>query len=265
MLMAKDMIAVGVVGVGGRMGRALLDGIAAAPDLKLAGGVERPGHPACGMALEGGLIVGANVAPVAHKADVLIDFSSPAALPETLRAAADAGVGVVVGTTGLGPQEEEALDRASRDVAVLASPNMSLGVNLLAALVGMAAARLGPEWDIEIAELHHGQKRDAPSGTALLLGRAAAQGRGVTLEDVQLSPHAGWQAPRASGGIGFASLRGGSAAGDHQVMFLGSGERLILSHLAEDRAIFARGALVAARWLVGRPAGRYAIADLLAL
>jgi 4-hydroxy-tetrahydrodipicolinate reductase len=263
--MAGGTIAVGVVGAGGRMGRSLLAGIAAAPDLVLAGGVERPGHAACGTALDGGLTVGANVAPVAHKADVLIDFSSPAALPETLRAATDAGVAVVVGTTGLGRGEEEALDRAAGAIAVLASANMSLGVNLLAALAETAAARLGPDWDIEIAELHHGAKRDAPSGTALMLGEAAARGRGATLAALQLPPHAGWQPPRKAGGIGFASLRGGSAAGDHQLLFLGEGERLVLAHVAEDRAIFARGALVAARWLAGRPAGRYAMADVLGL
>jgi 4-hydroxy-tetrahydrodipicolinate reductase len=254
---------VGVVGVGGRMGRALLDGIAAAPDLVLAGGVERPGHPACGSALEGGLVVCANVTPVAHKADVLVDFSSPEALPETLRAATDAGVALVVGTTGLDPGQEAAIDRAARDVPVLLSPNMSVGVTLLSMLVEAAAARLAADWDIEILELHHGMKRDAPSGTALFLGEAAARGRGSGLAALRLPAHVGPEAPRRRGGIGFASLRGGTAAGDHQVLFLGDGERLSLSHVAEDRAIFARGALVAARWLPGRAPGRYSMADVL--
>jgi 4-hydroxy-tetrahydrodipicolinate reductase len=260
---ASGVVAVGVVGVGGRMGRALIDGIAAAPDLVLAGGVERPGHPACGTDLPGGLVVCANVAPVAHKADVLVDFSSAAALPETLRAGVDAGVAIVVGTTGLGPPEQAALDRAARDVAVLASANMSLGVNLLAALVELATARLGPDWDVEIAELHHRGKVDAPSGTALMLGEAAARGRGAGLPVLRLPPHDGVGEPRGMGGIGFASLRGGTAAGDHLVLLLGEGERLTLGHVAEDRAIFARGALVAARWLSGRGPGRYTMADVL--
>jgi len=154
---------------------------------------------------------------------------------------------------------------AARTIPVLQAPNMSLGVTLLAALVRLAAARLGPAFDIEILDLHHGRKRDAPSGTALMLAEAAAHGRGQPLDDLRLPPHDGIGEPRGSGGIGIASLRGGTAAGDHQVLFLGPGERLILGHMAESREIFATGALAAARFLAGRAPGRYAMEDVLGL
>ncbi|MCS6986269.1 MAG: 4-hydroxy-tetrahydrodipicolinate reductase [Sphingomonadaceae bacterium] len=254
---------VGVIGAGGRMGQALLAQIAAAPDLELAGAVERPGHPSCGQPVAGGLIVCANVAPVAHRARVLVDFSTPEALPETVRAAEEADCALVVGTTGLGPEHEALLDRAARTVPVLASANMSVGVHLLARLVEEAARRLGPEFDVELMDLHHRAKRDAPSGTALLLAEAAARGRGRSLAELRLPPPQGVSGPRPPGGIGLAALRGGSAAGEHRVWFLGPGERVELAHVAEDRAIFARGALVAARWLAGRPPGRYAMAEVL--
>ncbi|WP_448581060.1 4-hydroxy-tetrahydrodipicolinate reductase [Thermaurantiacus sp.] len=260
--MGERQLAIGVLGAGGRMGRALVEAIAAAPDLALAGGVERPGHPACGAALPGGLVVAANAAPVAHRADVLVDFTTPEALAETLRAAGDAGCALVVGTTGLGPEHHAAIDAAAQTIAVLQAANTSLGVTLLSALVEMAASRL-PDWDIEIAELHHGGKRDAPSGTALMLGEAAARGRGKQLQALRLRPHDGMSGPRVTGGIGFAALRGGTAAGDHDVWLLGTGERLRLAHVAEDRRIFATGALTAARWLAGRPAGRYRMSDIL--
>jgi 4-hydroxy-tetrahydrodipicolinate reductase len=247
------------------MGQALIAAIGASDDLALAGGVERPGHPACGALLPGGLSIGANVAPVAHRADVLIDFTSPEALPESLRAATDAGIGLVIGTTGLGPAEQAMIDSAATSIPVLQAPNMALGVNLLAGLVTLAAARLGPAFDIEILDLHHGRKRDAPSGTALMLAEAAARGRGKALDALRLPPHDGIGEPRAAGGIGMAALRGGTAAGDHQVLFLGPSERLILGHVAESREIFAHGALAAARFLAGRPKGRYAMANVLGL
>lgn len=255
---------VGVLGAGGRMGRALIEAIGQAPDLALAGGVERPGHPACGTTLPGGLVVAANAAPVAHQADVLVDFTTPEALAETLRAAEDAGCALVIGTTGLGPAHLAAIDSAAETIPLLQAANMSLGVTLLAALVEVAARRL-PDWDVEIVELHHGAKRDSPSGTALMLGEAAASGRGERLSARRLPPRDGLSGPRPPGGIGMAALRGGTAAGDHDVWLLGPGERLRLSHLAEDRRIFATGALVAARWLAGRPAGRYRMADVLGI
>ena len=195
------------------------------------------------------------------RGDVLVDFSSPAALQQSLDRAVSAGIPILIGTTGLDDLAGERIAAAAKDVAVLRAPNTSLGVALLADLVERAARVLGPEWDIEIAEIHHRMKADAPSGTALALGEAAARGRGVSLNAER--GRDGVRLKRAEGAIGFASLRGGSVAGDHDVMFLGPDERLILSHRAENRMIFARGALAAARFLVGKPAGLYSMRDVI--
>jgi 4-hydroxy-tetrahydrodipicolinate reductase len=195
----------------------------------------------------------------------LVDFSSAAALQANLAVAAEAGVPIVIGTTGLGEDAEALIEAAAGRVAVLQSANMSLGVNLLAHLVREAAARLGDDWDIEIAEMHHRHKADAPSGTALLLGRAAAEGRGVDLAAVSDRGRDGSTGARTPGHIGFAALRGGSVAGDHQVIFAAEGERIEIGHRAENRDIFARGAVRAALWLAGKPAGRYAMTDVLGI
>ncbi len=237
------MTAIGIIGAEGRMGRAIA-AEAAEQGVALAGGVDR----------------GGDVLGLARAADVLIDFSVPAALGETLAAAQAMGTPVLIGTTGLGPAEHAAIDAAARTVAVLQAANTSLGVNLLAALVEQAAARLGADWDIEILEMHHRHKVDAPSGTALLLGHAAAAGRGHAL-----TPVVDRMGARRPGDIGFAVLRGGSVAGDHQVILAAEGERIELGHRAESRAIFARGALRAALWLAGRGPGRYAMKDVLGL
>lgn len=193
--------------------------------------------------------------------DVLIDFSAPAALPESLERATSAGLPIIVGTTGLDNAAGKRIAEASRNIAVLRAANTSLGVAVLADLVERAASVLGPDWDIEIAETHHRLKADAPSGTALLLGEAAAHGRGVPLDAE--SGRDGTGLSRKPGAIGFAALRGGSVAGDHDVMFLGPSERLVLSHRAENRLIFARGALAGARFLVGKPAGLYTMRDVI--
>jgi 4-hydroxy-tetrahydrodipicolinate reductase len=259
------MVRIGVLGAGGRMGQAIVAEVQAAPDCWLAGGVERPGHPLCGSVIGDGLVVCANAAPVAHKADVLIDFSSPEALEANLRAALDSGTALLVGTTGLGADHHRALDDAARSIAVLQAANTALGVTLLAALVRKAAQALGSDWDIEIAELHHRHKVDAPSGTALVLGEAAAAGRGARLDALRLPPHTATSGARAAGGIGFAASRGGSSAGEHRVLLLGEGERIELVHIAENREIFARGAVRAARWLAGRKPGRYGMADMFGL
>ena len=243
------MIGIGIVGAAGRMGRAVADALAERDDAQVTATAER----------------GSDLAALARGANVLIDFSTPDALTAVLQAAREAGVPVVVGTTGLGAPEHAAIDAAAAGIAVLQAANMSLGVNLLAHLVREAAARLGPDWDIEIAEMHHRHKVDAPSGTALLLGEAAAAGRGITLADHSERGRDGIGAPRADGAIGFASLRGGSVAGDHLVVLAGEGERLELGHRAESRAIFARGAIRAALWLHGKPAGRYSMNDVLGL
>ena len=193
--------------------------------------------------------------------DILVDFSAPAALQQSLDRAVSAGIPILVGTTGLDSLADHQIAVAAKDIAVLRSANTSLGIALLAELVERAARVLGTEWDIEIAETHHRNKADSPSGTALMLGEAAARGRGVALKAERGRDGTGLK--RDEGAIGFASLRGGTVAGDHDVHFLGPNERLILSHRAESRAIFARGALAAARFLVGKPAGLYSMRDVI--
>jgi 4-hydroxy-tetrahydrodipicolinate reductase len=193
--------------------------------------------------------------------DVLVDFSAPDALQASLDRAVSAGVPILIGTTGLGADADERIAAASKNVAVLRAANTSLGIALLADLVERAARVLGPDWDIEIAETHHRMKADAPSGTALHLGEAAARGRGAGLNAERGRDGTGLK--RASGAIGFASLRGGTVAGDHDVLFLGPDERLIFSHRAENRMIFARGALAGVRFLANKPAGLYSMRDVI--
>ena len=251
------------------MGQAIIGQIAEWPGLRLAAAVERAGHAACGRPAGPGhpetLTVCANVGAIARNCDVLIDFSAPAALAATLEAAQEGGCAVVVGTTGLEAGHHALIDEAAARIAVLQAANTSLGVTLLAQLVEQAARALGPDWDIEIAELHHRLKVDAPSGTALALGEAAARGRGIDLASHSDRGRDGITGARVEGRIGFASLRGGTAAGDHMVLLASESERIELWHRAENRSIFARGALKAAQWLSGRPAGRYAMADVLGL
>lgn len=193
--------------------------------------------------------------------EVLVDFSAPAAHSRSLEQASASRIPILIGTTGLDERAHERIDEAAQHIAVLCAPNTSLGVALLSNLVERAARVLGPDWDIEITETHHRMKADAPSGTALLLGEAAARGRGRALKAERGRDGTGLK--REPGAIGFASLRGGTVAGDHDVMFLGPEERLILSHRAESRMIFARGALAAARFLVGKPAGVYSMRDVI--
>ena len=242
------MARIGIIGSAGRMGQALVDAIAAAGEIH-AGGADQ----------------GDDVSALARISDVLVDFSSPDALEANLDAAVAAGIPIVVGTTGLEERHHWLCDSAAGKIAVLQTGNTSLGVTLLAHLVQEAASRLGEDWDIEIAETHHRMKVDAPSGTALLLGEAAAKGRGITLADNAERGRDGITGARKTGAIGFASLRGGSVAGDHTVHFLADNERIALSHLAESRAIFAKGAVRAAQWLVGKEAGRYTMAQVLGL
>lgn len=242
------MTSIGIIGSAGRMGQALA---AAIPDL--------------GATLVGGIDAGGDPAVLTRDADVLIDFSVPGALETTLDAARASGTPILIGTTGLGAHHHALIDAAAAEIAVLQTGNVSLGVTLLATLVRDAAARLGPDWDVEIVEMHHRHKVDAPSGTALLLGEAAAEGRGITLAEAKVTDRAGLTGARSEGTIGFASLRGGSVAGDHLVVFAGEGERIEIGHRAENRAIFARGAITAALWLAGQPAGRYTMAEVLGL
>jgi 4-hydroxy-tetrahydrodipicolinate reductase len=251
------------------MGQAIIAAVAADPQLVLAGAIERAGHAAVGRPLgppfTAGLTICSNPGPLAHGSDVMIDFTAPAALEATLDAACDGKAAIVIGTTGLEPRHHAMIDVAARSIPVLQAANTSLGVALMMRLVADAARALGPDWDIEIAELHHRNKVDAPSGTALALGTAAAAGRGVDLASMSDRGRDGMTGARQPGHIGFASLRGGSAAGDHSVLFAGEGERIELRHLAENRDIFARGALRAAMWLAEKPAGRYQMDDVLGL
>ncbi|WP_188645620.1 4-hydroxy-tetrahydrodipicolinate reductase [Tsuneonella deserti] len=242
------MARIGIIGSEGRMGHALVRAITEA------------GHECAGGVDQGG-----NTAILAEASEVLVDFSSPAALETNLHAAIGAGVPILVGTTGLDERHQAALDSASGAIAVLQTGNTSLGVTLLAHLVREAAARLGPAWDIEVVETHHRMKVDAPSGTALLLGEAAAQGRGIELSAHSERGRDGHTGARERGAIGFGSLRGGTVAGEHSVLLLGDQERITLSHSAEDRMIFARGAVTGAAWLLGRRPGRYEMPQVLGL
>ena len=241
------MTRIGIIGSAGRMGQALSAAINASEALTLSGGIDMDGDPIA----------------LAKASDVLIDFSSPKALVANLGAGVAAGVPMVIGTTGLEEEHHQMIDDAARHIAVLQTGNTSLGVTLLARLVREAAARLGPDWDIEIVEMHHRHKVDAPSGTAQLLGRAAAEGRNIPLDRNSERARDGITGPRKTGAIGFASLRGGSVAGDHTVMFAADNERIELTHRAENRTIFASGALKAALWLKGQPLGRYAMDQVL--
>ena len=242
------MTSIGILGSEGRMGRAIA---AVAADM--------------GAGVAGGADQGGDFATLAEASDVLTDFSVPDALEGHLAAARSANCPIVIGTTGLGDAHHAMIDEAAKETAVLQAANTSLGVNLLAHLVREAAGRLGEDWDIEIAEMHHRHKVDAPSGTALLLGEAAAEGRGIDLPSASERGRDGTDCKRAPGVIGFASLRGGSVAGDHSVILAAEGERLELGHRAEKREIFARGAVKAALWLAGKPTGRYAMTDVLGL
>tara|TARA_B100001179_G_scaffold225614_1_gene205688 strand:+ start:228 stop:920 length:693 start_codon:yes stop_codon:yes gene_type:complete len=215
--------------------------------------------------LAGGVDKGDDVAGLADRSDVLIDFSAPAALEGNLHAAVGAGIPILIGTTGLEAQNHTAIENAARAVPVLQTGNTSLGVTMLAKLVREAAGALGPQWDIEIVEMHHRRKVDAPSGTALLLGEAAAEGRGIELSKQSERGRDGHTGERGDGAIGFASLRGGTVAGEHSVILAGENERIVLSHVAEDRALFARGALTGATWLMGRDPGRYSMEHVLGL
>ena len=259
-----------IAGAGGRMGRALIHAIGATKGVVLAGAVEAPGSAAIGRdagELAGlgpnGIKVSADVAPLLKAADGLIEFTIPAATLGLAELSAAAGIVHVIGTTGHSAEEDALIAEAAGRAIIVKSGNMSLGVNLLAALVKRVAKTLDDSYDIEILEMHHGKKIDAPSGTALMLGRAAAAGRGVDLATHAVRGRDGITGPRRPGDIGFASLRGGTAIGDHSVIFAGPAERLELSHRAEDRMIFARGAVHAALWARGKKPGLYTMADVL--
>jgi 4-hydroxy-tetrahydrodipicolinate reductase len=256
------MTSIGIFGAGGRMGRAIAEAAVNDPALIIVGGTDQA---RAGQDIVPGLPITTDVAALAQASEVLIDFSVPAALAVHLAACTAARKPLIIGTTGLEPDHHRLIDEAALLIPVLQTGNTSLGVNLLAALVEQAAARLGDEWDIEIVEMHHRHKVDAPSGTALLLGEAAARGRGISLAEHSERGRDGITGARVPGAIGFACLRGGSVSGDHQVILAAEGERIEIGHRAESRAIFARGAVKAARWIATRPPGRYDMRGVLGL
>jgi 4-hydroxy-tetrahydrodipicolinate reductase len=268
--MAKTKI--GVVGCGGRMGRMLVAEIAATEGCTIAGGSEAPGSGYVNQdigELAGlgriGIPIGEAVDKLMRDSDVVLEFTSPVATAEHAALAARLGRPMVIGTTGLSPEQGDVVREAAASVPIVWAPNMSLGINILLSLVEEVARRLGPDWDIEILEMHHRGKIDAPSGTALALGQAAAAGREAVLDEIEQRARDGITGPRRRGDIGFAALRGGDVTGDHHVIFAGAGERLELIHRATTRAIYAKGAVRAARWVVGRPAGLYGLKEVLGL
>ncbi|RWE65612.1 4-hydroxy-tetrahydrodipicolinate reductase [Mesorhizobium sp.] len=262
-----------VVGAAGRMGQALIRAIHTIPGARVAGAIERAGSPHLGKdagELAGigniGVTIGDDPLPAFAKADGVLDFTSPAATVEFAGYAAQARIAHVIGTTGCSADDNAKIAAAARHATVVKSGNMSLGVNLLAVLVEQAARALdADDFDVEILEMHHRHKVDAPSGTALLLGEAAATGRGIDLDGNSVRSRDGHTGVRKTGSIGFATLRGGSVVGDHSVVLAGTGERITLAHHAEDRAIFARGAVKAALWARGRKPGLYSMRDVLGL
>jgi 4-hydroxy-tetrahydrodipicolinate reductase len=260
-----------VAGAGGRMGRTLLRIVAETPGFVLAGALEAHGHPDLGQdagVLAGlppsGILLGDDALPVIVNAQAVLDFTVPGVSVELAALAAQARIVHVIGTTGFSSDDEKKIHAASRHATIVKSGNMSLGITLLAALAKRAAKAL-PDFDIEIVEMHHRMKVDAPSGTALLLGRAAAEGRGISLEQNRAAGRDGLTGARGEGVIGFAALRGGTVVGEHQVILAGTHERVTLGHVAEDRSIFARGALAAARWGQQKKPGLYTMADVLDL
>lgn len=263
---------IGIVGAAGRMGRMLIAEVLGVEGCQLAGGTELPGSGVLGQdlglligAAEQGLSIGDDTGALFKASDAVVDFTHPDATAAHAALSGETGVALIVGTTGLEAQHMEALGRAAAKAAVVQAANMSVGVNLLLGLTEQVASALGDDYDIEIAEMHHRHKVDAPSGTALALGAAAAKGRGVNLEDVSDRGRDGEAGPRIAGDIGFSVIRGGDVAGDHTVIFAGPGERVELTHKAGSREIFARGAIRAALWTEGRAPGLYSMRDVLGL
>ena len=267
-----DLPGIVITGASGRMGQTLIRLLASSDKLRLVGALERPGHAWIGQDLGvamGGAALGVTVTDDAlaafSAAQGVIDFTTPDATVGFAALAAQARAVHVIGTTGLEAGHIRQIDLAAHHAVFIRAGNMSLGVNLLVGLTKKVAAALDADWDIEVIEAHHARKVDAPSGTALMLGQAAAEGRGVTLEDARVSGRDGITGARARGTIGFAAIRGGDIVGEHDVMFATEGERIVLRHLATDRAIFARGALKAALWGQTQKPGHYDMMDVLGL
>jgi 4-hydroxy-tetrahydrodipicolinate reductase len=253
-----------IAGAAGRMGQALIHAISEDKDMVVSGAFEAKDSPALGKEASPSVTITDDPLPLLANADALMDFTRPHVSVELAALAAQARIVHVLGTTGCSAEDDAKIRAAARHATIIKSGNMSLGINLLQALVKQAAKAL-PNFDVEIVEMHHRSKIDAPSGTALMLGRAAAEARGVSLEDHSARGRDGNMGPRMDGDIGFASLRGGSVIGDHQVILAGPEERITLGHIAEGRAIFAHGAIAAAKWGQGKKPGFYTMADVLGL
>jgi 4-hydroxy-tetrahydrodipicolinate reductase len=260
----KTPLNIGIIGAGGRMGRSLLENAANIDGLEVTAAIERPGSDKLGSQLGPQHIsVTGNLASRINDCDVIIDFSTPDACMSAIRTAANAGVPVVTGTTGLSAEQQIELRTLATQIPILQAANFSVGVNILARLVELASRASGEEFDLEVFEAHHKHKVDAPSGTALMLGKAAAAGRDLELEKVATWAREGHTGARTSDEIGFQVLRGGDIVGEHTVFVCGAGERIELTHRATDRGIFARGALRAARWLHPQQPGTYDMANVL--
>ncbi|WP_375174317.1 4-hydroxy-tetrahydrodipicolinate reductase [Pseudooceanicola sp.] len=268
----SDLPGIVVTGASGRMGRMLIETVGASNAARICGAVERPGHDWVGQDLglclggtEMGVTVTDDPATAFAGAQAVLDFTAPSATVAFARAAAEAGAAHIIGTTGFSNDDLTAIAESAKKTVIVRAGNMSLGVNLLTVLVKQVAAALDEDFDIEIVESHHNRKVDAPSGTALMLGEAAAEGRGVSLEEVADRGRDGITGARKRGDIGFAAIRGGGIVGEHDVIFAGPGERITLRHVADDRSLFAKGALKAALWAQGKEPGEYAMTDVLGL
>jgi 4-hydroxy-tetrahydrodipicolinate reductase len=279
------MPALAIFGITGRMGQSLLQALREShetPGLRLSGAVASStsarlgqdaraadGGPAHAAAAGGGeptgVLITADLSAGIRGAAVAVDFSAADCVAAHAKACAAAGIPILIGVTGIDAAGRGVLAAAAKDIPVLIAPNTSVGVSVVGKLVSLAAAALGPSFDVEIFEAHHRMKRDAPSGTALALGEAVAQARAVALEEVASYARGGASEPRRPGSIGFSSMRAGDIAGEHTVIFAGDGERVEITHRATDRITFARGALRAAEWLIGRPAGLYGMQDVLGI
>lgn len=259
-----NKLKVGIVGCMGRMGRANVETVNESSDAFIVAGSEVALHPSIGDKIPGTDVkVSDSAREVFVQSDVVIDFTPPGNTAAHAAFAAETKTALIVGTTGLSELDEAALDEAAKAAVIVQAGNYSLGVNLLKALTKQVAAKLGTDWDIEIVEMHHKHKVDAPSGTAVMLGESAAEGRGKPLADLRADVRDGITGERETGSIGFAALRGGSVIGEHDVIFASPSERIVLSHKAENRNLFADGAVRAALWTAGKEAGRYSMMDVL--
>jgi 4-hydroxy-tetrahydrodipicolinate reductase len=262
--------ALAIFGITGRMGQSLLQALKENSTVALSGAIASAGSSRLGQsaaldAPAAGVLITSDVGLGIRGADVAVDFSVNTAVAAHALACAAARVPILIGATGIDASSRAILEQAARDIPVLVTPNTSVGVAVMTELVSIAAARLGSDYDVEIFEAHHRMKRDAPSGTALALGEAVAEARAVTLNEVATFDRTGTRPPRIPGSIGFSSLRAGDIVGEHTVTFAAAGERVEITHRATDRITFARGALRAAEWLVGRPAGLYGMRNVLGL